>query len=648
MPVAESAPPKSPAPQPSQPIDDDVPLGVELGPYERCLYGAIWPPVEDSQGKPVAIKRPNWMIERDCLTLDRKPRGYRGRAHHLRQFISEIWGRQNDLFWIQWNPNAYEIIERYCQHSITAIAGCASSGKSVCMAVIACAEFLLRPTDTKVLVTSQTKQQSVDRIWGDINNCWTVASAFFAPWGGVPGRMLIGKYCIRYERGKIISTKSGIQLLAGDAGEEKDSSAMIQGIKSGNLILLGDEWSEMPFSIHNTALSNLQANPNARMLTALNPNNHMDPGGAICEPVGGWHKVTVDMTGWPTAVGGWCIHFNGEKSPNILDPRRPWHRILDADGLEAIAKRNPRGTKEYDRFVRGWWSATGAKQCIYDVADIQNFKADHRERRWIGPYILVAGLDIANARGGDKTVLVFGRVGPAKNDADQTQVVCERLETLVLNEDTALNDSLSEQIVSRVKKEMQDGVWGEDTPLAGQKRVVPTANLAVDCTGGGTHFAALLARDIGLGFLTIGFGEKASDLRVSKNDKRLGHEAFYNKVSELWGVGVQLIRTGQLKNLDADLVKELSIRTYESDSLKRMKIESKEDMKKRTNGRSPDISDAFALMCEAARVRGGLSSSEKAAVLPQTPVNRERLRRQQEEFFGAAEATDYRMGGWGE
>jgi hypothetical protein len=616
-----------------------------LKPAERVKYGVIWEPLGGHA-------KPDWLIEKEVLAAPAhaKPRGWMGEFHHLKEFISHIWGRKNDLFYVEWNPNALAILDAFCKHQITSVASHASGGKSHIFAAIGTAKFFVRPVSTKVLVTSYTKQAAQGRIWGDIQNCWTVAEQFFKAQGlSVPGRFLQGKSLIRYEIGAVKNPKAGLELLAGEATETSETTNKIQGYKSDTIIVIGDEWSSMPIAVYNDVMSNLRANPDSKLLAGFNPSTYHDPGGLISRPVGGWSKVTQESDRWETQVGGCCLHFDGERSPNVIDPKARWKGLLDRKMLAEMRAVFPKGTKRDDQMVRGWWSQTGAKQAIYDEADIENFGADRPERRWIGGgFTYVAGLDIGNAHGGDRTVLTMGRAGLAKSDAGETHVVCELVETLILNENMELNDSLSEQIVARVKREMQDGVWGAGTVLAGQKRVIPAANLAVDCTGGGTHFAALLARDIGSSFIQVGFGEKASDRRVAKNDKRLGHEAFANKVSELWGVPVQLIRTSQIRGLGPDLIHELTIRTYKDDAAKRMQVESKDDMKKRTNGQSPDVGDSWACMVEAARVRGGLSSSEKAAVLPQTPVNRERLRRQQEEFFGAAEATDYRMGGWGE
>lgn len=632
---AEVAPPAAPAPE------------LELLPGERFKYGVAWAPISDTKGKPTANPRPDWMIERDCLALpdDQKPRGWRGRFYHLKEFITHIWGTKNDLFYIEWNPNALKILRAYCQNKITAVAGHASSGKSYIFAAIAVAEFLINPIKTKVLVTSYTKQSAQGKIWGDIQNCWQVAEQFFGR-GWLPGRLLQGKSMIRYEVGTVKNPKAGIELLAGEASEANESTKKIQGYKSESIIVVGDEWATMPLAIYNDVLSNLRANPNSRLLCGFNPDTFHDPGGLVARPLGGWSKINVDFEEWETAIGGYCLHFDAEKSPNIIDVGAKWRGLIDHKMLSEMRSVFPKGTKKDDQMVRGWWSQTGARQSIYEEADIENFGADRPETRWQGPTIIVAGLDIGNAHGGDKTILTFGRVGYAKNDAGQLHIVCERTETLVLSEDTAINESLSEQIVRKVKFEMKEGAWGPGTFAPGQKRNVPTENLAVDCTGGGTHFAALLARDIGTGFIMVGFGEKASDRRVSRNDKRRGHEAFGNKVSELWGVGVQLVRTGQLRGMDPDLVFELTVRTYRDDGAKRMLIESKDEMKKRTNGQSPDRADSWSLMVEAARVRGNLSSSEEAA-RPSVASLAKRMKGLQE-AFDVPDMVAFDGSGWGE
>jgi hypothetical protein len=76
-------------------------------------------------------------------------------------------------------------------------------------------------------------------------------------------------------------------------------------------------------------------------------------------------------------------------------------------------------------------------------------------------------------------------------------------------------------------------------------------------------------------------------------------------------VGKELMRTKQLRGVDADLGKEICARNYElvkSGTLK-VKIESKVDYKSRM-GRSPDLADAAFLALDCARQRMGLVAVE--------------------------------------
>ena len=79
------------------------------------------------------------------------------------------------------------------------------------------------------------------------------------------------------------------------------------------------------------------------------------------------------------------------------------------------------------------------------------------------------------------------------------------------------------------------------------------------------------------------------------------------RVSEMWFVGKELMRTKQIFGINSDLAQEITERNYDmvkSGSL-RMKIESKPEFKARF-GRSPDLADAAFLALDCARQRLGL------------------------------------------
>jgi len=141
---------------------------------------------------------------------------------------------------------------------------------------------------------------------------------------------------------------------------------------------------------------------------------------------------------------------------------------------------------------------------------------------------------------------------------------------------------------------------------------VRITHAGTDSTGGGGPFADILSVEWGTGFYRCYFGGSPTDRPASSADPRPGKEAYYDRVSEIWGTGKELIRTGQLKGLYTDLINELTARLYEN--VKRasgscIAVEPKRKMNART-GHSPDIADAALGLVDLCRERLGLDSVE--------------------------------------
>lgn len=604
-------------------------------------YGVEWAPIKAGTGW---VKRPDWMIEKECLKAGPKHiakiPGHLGKAGHYQRFISAIWGDKDGVFYFEWNPNAAEILDRYLAHKILGIAGCASSGKTEAMAVIAVTEFLLDPFNTKVLLTSITQKSAKGKIWGSVTECWQQACRFFGGEQNLPGR-LMSNNIIRYNYNNVVTEKAGLELVPGEQAQSKDSADKIQGAKRTNLILMGDEWATLGRAIHETALSNLRANPNAKLIAGFNPDSYFDPGGLIAKPVGGWESVDVNMDGWATEVGGWCIHFDGERSPNVVAGRPVWRGLLDLNMLDEMTRAYGKGTKAYYKMVRGFWSPTGDRDSVYTEADILSYHGDHQVDTWMDTPVKVLSLDPAFAHGGDRAIATLAKVGVAADPATgEVRKVCEKIKHYCLAEDMARKGvSRSEQIVAQFKtiKEQEN---------------VDVKNIGVDATGGGDPFCALLAREIGTGFLMVQFKGRPSDKPVSRNDRRKGTDRFKDKVSELWYVGRELIRTGQIRGLDPDTISELCSRTYKEIG-QVVQVESKRDMKLRIR-KSPDLGDSWAIALEIARQRHGLSSTEKAAQKPKVAKTQSHIFQglvsfgdKKQTFHEEQAAHSVRGGGWG-
>ncbi len=606
-------------------------------PTLKIKYGVAFRHITIANGQ--VVPPPDWMIEKQVLQNYDTLKGFEGNklkswCWHFCRLVELIFGDPKGMFYFEWNPNAIRILSNFDKHPILAIAGHASSSKTESCALIAAMMFWLSPKDTQVLVTSRTVSASQSKVWGKVKQVWNHMDIFLEKHGvSLPGKLLDSKNKIRYhdENGKA-SELSGITLVVGEQSQSKESAAKIQGIKQTNVLLVGDEFATLEASLLNTALSNLKSNPNFRMLAMFNPDSYFDPGGIVSRPKDGWHTVTEDTDEWetliePFGIQGYCIRFDGLKSPNVVAGETIWKGLLTKEYMDSFSHMGSK-TKAYYTMFRGFWVPGGTDETIYSAPDLHKYHAHEKVITWAEIPTMVAGLDPAFAHGGDKAVLVIGRVGMATitlaPDANLTgmsytlnadghpqvlQKVFEMTHLYVLDEDiTNTTISKTEWVVKLTKEKLKF-------------HMVDVRNFACDATGGGEPFAALITRDIGTGFLNVKFSGKASETPVSRNDKRKGFERFRNMVSELWYVGRELIRTGQFKGIHPDVQAEMVIRTYEEKG-GIVQVEPKPDMKKRTAGKSCDNSDATFIALHLARLRHGLNSTEQAAprsIAPKKP-----------------------------
>ncbi len=144
-------------------------------------------------------------------------------------------------------------------------------------------------------------------------------------------------------------------------------------------------------------------------------------------------------------------------------------------------------------------------------------------------------------------------------------------------------------------------------------RGIEPDNAAFDESGGGIVFGSLLSEIWSNKPLGVQFGGAASDRPASVKDRRPARDAFANRVAEIWYAGIDFIQSGQIKGLPAPACMELCERrkliANKTASGIKNRIESKDEMKKRTGGKSPDDSDSFLILLELCRVRFGFKAS---------------------------------------
>lgn len=585
----------------------------------KYAYGSLLPPLSDVNGRPIA-QMPDWMVEAFCCRAKKdwngklaveegvKPKGHLGFVEHLKRFVSCIWHEKNPIIAFQWNPNAERIVEELFVpgRKFLGIAGGKSTSKTETLACVAVALFLINPGKTKCIMTAKTLKAAAGRNWGRMILMWQAATHFFGGGDMAAGEKLmpgvLKEGIIEYRTGDYRTATCGIELVACEQGGTKKAADKIVGAKQvdGTLFVNAEELATLPHGLVETCRDNLAVNDGFLFAGPFNPRDYYDGAMLVAKPKDGWESITVEDDGWETDLG-YCIHFDNLKSPNVTakEGDRLWKGLYSRKDLEWDEKRHyGQNTPAFWQMVRGFWSPTGALDCIYSGQEISTYLGDKKPGKewvWLEEPQNLAGLDPAYVGGGDRAVAYFAKYGLASVQGQRKMVMCyDGYEVLAA-----------------------DATKGQDKPrqVAGafrehcEKRGVPIKNAGADVTGAAS-FASLLRLVWGDGFLEVNFAESASDVAISETDDVIASEAYSNKRSELWYSGKPLLRSGQLKGIEPDLASEMCTCMYRVIGGKTV-VEKKEDMKKRT-GFSPDIAEAAWCCLAVARERLGLVSAEKS------------------------------------
>lgn len=498
-----------------------------------------------------------------------------GKPYYFWKIVDLLWGensrvpKENKLFKHPW---AERMIELACEHKYLGVHGAGSSGKTLIFAAWGIVNWLSDPMNTLVLATSTSLKDARKRIWGAITSLFQL----------IPDHELIGRLVdsvgmIRSVApdGTANDDRCGIALIPGEKRKEKDAIGKIIGMKNKKVFMLCDELPELSEALISAAQSNLALNPFFQMVGLGNFNSIYDPLGVFVTPKNGWGSVKVDDEEWETEHG-YCLHLDGMKSPNVLLDQDVYPRIYNKKNLKEHQARYGANSALFWRMCRSFPCPEGESNCIYSEADfIKGYSTGKAD--WLEIPVSVCAADPAFTNEGDNFSVCHGRFGKSANGLPTLEIQ----EMLTLREDMDLT----------IKGEARDLQTARQLSEGCRARNVGAKHLGIDCSGpGGLAFGSILSIYWGNNYLPIKFGEVASDLPISMNDPRRGHEAFVNLSSELWWMGRELVRAGQIKNLPAEVAKQLKARHYESvklgDFLK-IKIEPKRDMKKRI-GESPD------------------------------------------------------------
>jgi hypothetical protein len=484
---------------------------------------------------------------------------------------------------------AEEIIWECLNNKYLSVGGAASSGKSHTLAGYGIIQWLSRPRDTMVLITSTSLREARKRVWGSVIRLLSVIEG--AP---INIRDSIGSANYVDENGTTFDT-AGLSLIAAERSRTKEAIGKLIGIKQKRLILIADELGELSESIISAAIANLSKNPFFQCVGLSNPSSRFDAFGIWSAPMDGWDTVDVmlDFT-WKTRWGGKYIRLDGERSPNIKAGYTKYVFLPSEDQIVEDKRLMGETSRLYYRMIRAVFFDSDEDDSIYSEADLIRNKATQLTD-FVGKTDKICGIDPAFTNGGDATMMVFATVGV--NTAGQLAIRFD--EAITINDDVT-NKAVPRtyQIVEIIKRECA-------------KRKVPASNVAIDATGAGAPFCDVVAGEWDSGILRVSFGGVASEKRVSQNSKLVGSDVYVNRVTELWFIAKELMRNFQVFGVTTDMARELTSRRYDvvKGNGTRVRAESKGELKGRL-GHSPDLADAAFIAVDLARTRFGLTATE--------------------------------------
>lgn len=304
-----------------------------------------------------------------------------------------------------------------------------------------------------------------------------------------------------------------------------------QGIHRRFVLVILDEACGIPAPLW-AAVEAITTNDDARILAIGNPDDPNTEFGKVCSPGSGWNVLKIDAHHTP--------NLSGEPVPDALRPLLP-----SREWVEDAATRWGTDSPMYQSKVLGEFPEAS------ELALIKPAWITAAQERTLPPTAPVTlGVDVARY-GTDRTIVAHRQGGRIRVISDEGQ---------------ASTTATSGRVIQAQRDHLADAI-------------------RVDGVGVGGGVVDMLAEQ----------GYPVEDMQAGGAARDPAH--FVNARAEwYWGLR-EAFESGQIDidPTDDQLAAELGALRFEYDSRGRIKIESKDDLRARTGGGSPDRADALAL-----------------------------------------------------
>jgi len=555
-------------------------------------YGVKW----DKLLHPVEIER-SMIRKGGQITKGGKTYG-NGLFYHYRELQTLLWPEDDHHRWSDL------ILSEILQNTITCILGPKDSGKTRCaLAKFGLTDYFCFPNETLILISSTDVRGLELRVWGDLKSLFQRAKAV-APW--LDGHLIDSKHALatqNLQEEEVRDLRKGIICIPcmSSGGQWTGGLEKYIGIKQKRRRLLGDEGQAMRPS-YMEAIANLNSGDFKGVIVG-NPIGCGDPLDKLSEPKNGWGtegEITKTSTWDNKFLNGRTVNLVGTDSPNFDFPedqpvRYPY--LINRDSIARVVAFYGKDSLQYFSQCLGIRKTGLDARRVITKKLCEQFGA-FKEAIWKNDSrTKIYAIDAAYGNiGGDRCV---GGCAEFGLDIHDRMILCLH-RPVIIPVSVRFQGVPEDQIAEYVKNDCvaQD---------------IPAEHVFFDATGRGslgTSFARLWSAYVN----PVEFGGKPTERPVANDfyiyDDQLGGrrlkrcDEHYSKfVSEMWFTVRYIIESSQMRELPMDVADEGCMREWKLVKGDKIEVETKADMKERM-GRSPDLFDWLATICEGARRLG--------------------------------------------
>jgi len=538
-------------------------------------------------------------------------------------------------------PWSRQMIHDFAANDYYAMIGCAACGKSFAMAAIGISYWIVDPFYTSVIVCSKTLADLRTRAWSPM---MTLFSSLKQNKQGfsIPGKIVNNVYAIINIKDEAnpetMSMLPSIQGRALDDGRLQGTHPKWMMFVVDELGLVTDQKALLEH-ISNIRIGTL----GFKYISAANPQPWDHPASQIYIPPRGV-TVTEDTGHWNSDLGYFVRHFNGYKSPVVLDPTKKtlYPFLMSQDDINSNLKNcggDPMHPTMWKMTVGFPLKSGSGTPPVLDpiVASNNNVTGPMPEpiaggRRLIGR---AAGVDPAWSERGDAAVYAGVRVWE--------------------------QDTMPYLDFSGLVRRMPITTAGE-TPVTYQLRTTvqtrliedqgPTLSYMYVDSSGNQGLADDIDVYLGPGCGHINNSTRASDLPMRAYDNRPTKDFVKDRGTEAWMVLAAFCSAGMVKGLpqsavDGLIQRKFAVQAKTDAAITPLRLEPKDEFCKRFKG-SPNDTDACALAALAVKERMGIMPFGQVPAAMPAGMFPEAYRDEQPGIFGIFgdyDSPDFDSGG---